>query len=89
MTKITIDIPDNKVQGVIDAFALAYGYQGKIQDGNGNEIDNPVTKAQFARNIINSFIKEVYVSAQVKGLDAQRQQTIVAASADVAGINTT
>lgn len=88
MANITITIPDDKLNNVIEAFATQYDYKEKIIDVNGNEINNPVSKVQFAKNIVNSFIKEVFISAQVKNLNIQRQQIIQTANEDVSNITT-
>jgi len=86
MANITITIPDAKLNAIVEAFATQYNYQDQITEDGMNYIPNPVSKAQFARNVINSFIKEVYVAAQVKELDATRVQTINTATAAVSDI---
>jgi len=85
MASFTITIPDGKVQAVIDAFAKQYNYQETIPDPNdpNKQIPNPVNKGQFAKNILLSFIKEVYIAAQVKDLEVTRQATIATAKANV------
>ena len=70
--EITITIPDEKKNEVIDAFATQYNYPTKVQNEEGVEIDNPITKGQFALNIVNSFIKEVYVAGQLKPLEEEK-----------------
>ena len=78
-----IEIPDNRVDEIIDGFAVQYGYQQKVKDTEGEEIDNPVTKAQFARNIIVSFIKEVYVASKIRDIETIRQKTIATAAEEL------
>ncbi len=87
MTQITIEIPEDKIQAVIDAFASNYNYPEQIKDENGVMIPNPTTKAQFARNIIKSFIKEVYVANQVKSIDEQKKVAINTANQEIDVIN--
>lgn len=84
--KITLTIPEDKKIAVIDAFALQYKYQDEVyQEGvDGEEgimIPNPVNKGQFAKNIIRTFIKEVYISAQVKPV--QEQGKVIAEQANI------
>lgn len=63
--KITIDIPDNIAGSVVDAFAEAYGYQAELVAEDGTASPNPQTKAQFAKEKVISFIKEVYKAHQL------------------------
>lgn len=54
-------------QRIIDAFCVMYKRPDRIIDKAGevisrNQIDNPVTKEEFTKNIIKSFIKEVVAS---------------------------
>ena len=88
MATFTITIPDDKVAAVIDAFASQYHYTTKIEDANGAMIDNPTSKAQFAKNVVNSFIKQVYIGAQIKALDATKQTTIATAETYMNDITT-
>ena len=85
MANFTIVIPDDKVAAVVQAFATQYGYQENIDDpaNPGTQIPNPINKAAFAKNIIRSFVREVYIGAQVKEIEATRQATIDTASADL------
>jgi len=73
---LKINIPDNLVKPLIDTFAAQYKYQAVAQDANGENIANPVSKAQFARNVIKSFIREVYVAGHVRDIDAQRAAVV-------------
>lgn len=63
--KITINIPDNIAESVVDAFAEAYGYQTELVAGDGTASPNPQTKTQFAREKVVSFVKEVYKAHQL------------------------
>ncbi len=84
--EITINIPDDKKDAVVDAFAIQYKYPKKTQDEDGNEIINPVSKGQFALNIINSFIKEVYVASKISPLEDQRKTIIETATTEIEGV---
>lgn len=82
---ITITIPTDKKDAVIDAFALQYKYQEEVDDGKGEGglMPNPVTKGQFALNIMRSFVKEVYVAAQVKPIQEQTKTIAQQASEEM------
>ena len=55
MAQLVIDIPDDKVADVLDAFAVQYNWN----PGLG-------TKAQFARNKVAEYVKSIYVLQQAK-----------------------
>ena len=57
----TITIPDNKVAEVIEAFAIMFGYPEIVEDVNGDDIPNPQSKAEFAKEKIREMIKETYL----------------------------
>jgi hypothetical protein len=76
---ITIIIPDNKKDAIIEAFASQYKYPSKIEDEGGKKIDNPVSKGEFALSIIKSFIKDVYVANKVDEFTVQRSDVSEAA----------
>lgn len=84
---ITITIPDDKKDAVIDAFAIQYKYQDKITDKDDKEIDNPISKGDFVLGIIESFIKDVYVANKVKEFEKQRNTVVTYAKDDVKEIN--
>lgn len=63
MATISITIPDNNLNDVIDALCDAYGYS--VQSG--------LTKAKFAKRVIADFVKEIYRSqVGAKAADAAR-----------------
>ncbi len=84
--KISINIPDDKKVAVVNAFATQYKYQASTTDEEGVETQNPVSKGQFALNIIKTFIKEVYISSQVQPLQDQRKTLIEKAKTDIDGV---
>ena len=74
MADITISIPTPLVSRVVDAFAGQYGYKTTIpnpQNPNAPEIPNPVSKSQFATNVVKSFVKEV-VKAYEANTEAEK-----------------
>lgn len=86
MANITIVIPDDKVTAVVDAFCTQYNYKETITGIDGEPLPNPTTKAQFAKNVIRSFIKEVYISASVKPLEDTRKTTIETAKTEIENV---
>ena len=87
MAQFKINIPDEKLGNYINAFAVVGKYQAQIQDANGDIVDNPMSKARFAKNMVKSYFREVYVAAQVKILDEERRAIIEAATIETSDIN--
>ena len=86
MAQIKINIPDNRLQGVIAAFCDVYHYQEKVPDGgpDGALIPNPQTKAQFAKAKMGEYIREIYVASKANtGMDELRRAAIIAAKAEI------
>ena len=67
---LTLTVPDAIKGDVVESFAYAYKYQDTI---NGQP--NPQTKAQFAKEIIKQFIREVYKKYKVE--TQLNQQTLI------------
>lgn len=78
MVTITIEIPNDLITDMVDAFAIQYNYPESIPDPENPSkmILNPVNKLQFAKNAVKSFIKEIYTGAQLSNLETTRQQLI-------------
>ncbi len=89
MAQITFNIPDDKIQGVRNAFADAYRYQAIIANPdfdpelpvdpvtNPETIDNPETKHQFFKRQVRQYVREVVKSFQAKSAgDTARQSAI-------------
>lgn len=78
---ITINIPDDKVTAIVEAFATQYQYQENIPnpdydaevEGSEETIPNPTNKPRFAKNVIRTFIKNVYVAGQVTPVAQQNE----------------
>lgn len=68
MAKITLDIPDNKVQMILDAFAGLYPIPEIPQDPNIK--DSPLipqfTKAEWAKRQVRHFILREVMNYQKK-----------------------
>ena len=97
MANITITIPDNYVQDVLDAFAYIYRYQEMIEDPDGvpgppdgeiPKIPNPESKAAFAKRMNANYIKEIYVTWKTK-IDGENAKAAVRQQAqeDIDAVN--
>ncbi|HYE75113.1 MAG TPA: hypothetical protein VEF04_17360 [Blastocatellia bacterium] len=58
MAQITINIPDDQAQRVLDAFAVKYGWTPTLTSPTGT-VQNPETKAQHAKRRVVEFIRSV------------------------------
>jgi len=80
MAKITIDIPDQYVEVVVNALAVAWGYPSVVEDEDEDLVPNPESKAAFVkRYLIQRIIKDTVKRVLVRQLiqptkDATRQE---------------
>lgn len=85
MASFTMDIPNDKVNDLLDAFAELYGYddsEGAPQEG--------VTKADFAKDKIRDYLREVFTAYKAKqAAESARQAAIDAATVDVTDFDIT
>jgi hypothetical protein len=65
MANITFNLPDDKVDAVVDAFCAQSGYQAMIW-GNDVQVPNPETKMQFTRRTLKQIMKTAYVTYQAE-----------------------
>lgn len=77
MAQITLNIPDQHVQRVIDAFVILYAYDPET---------STLTPAQFIRSKIRDYIKEVVVRSE---LTDRKQLVTEVLQAEVDGIDIT
>lgn len=88
MATITLDVPDAQEDRIYEAFATAFGYQEEIADPDdaGQTIDNPQSKADFAKERIASFITGTVASveaeaaateARVAAIDSVNQDVVI------------
>ncbi len=69
---------------VLDAVAYANGYAETVLDANGNLSPNPVTKAQFAKNVLKDWIKANVVAYEsAKAADQARQSAAETANSEI------
>ena len=86
MTVLSVTIPDAVVSRVVDAVAYGNGYNDFIIDPANpvNQIPNPMTKAQFAKNILKDWIKANVITYEAaKAADIARQNAIDDVNSDV------
>ena len=55
MAQITINIPDDKIAEFRDAFADAYGWKNKLDDGT----NNPESKAQHLKRRVIEYMRDI------------------------------
>lgn len=60
MAQFTFSIPDNQVNRIIDSLAVLTSWTPTIPDPNNpsQEIPNPISKNQNAKNTIMNFMKD-------------------------------
>ena len=56
---LSIVIPADQKQLVIDCFSINHGYRAKIVDGNNQEIDNPISAEDFAKSTMTTLISDM------------------------------
>lgn len=56
MKSITLEFEDSIAVRILNGFTSAHGYQSKIADIHGNEIDNPQTKKEFLEDKLIEFL---------------------------------
>jgi hypothetical protein len=56
MAKIEFNVPNENLAEVANALAWAGGYQDKVEV-NGELVDNPVTKGQFAKTAVIKYVQ--------------------------------
>jgi hypothetical protein len=84
MATLSITVPDAIVQRVLNGAAYYNGYQDQVQDGNGNLVPNPMTKVQFVKNIIKTYIKNCVTAYEAThAAEVARQAATDSAQADI------
>lgn len=76
MAQITLTIPDEHIQRILDAFAAVHGYD-PVNNG---------TKAQFARAKLRDFVKEIVVRHE---LSERQRQAVDKLQSEVDGMGIT
>ena len=82
--EITITIPDEIAARVVNGVAYQHGYADTIADENGDEIDNPETKAAYAKRMVIQNIKSAVRSYEaVQAAETARQSAINAVDSEI------
>ena len=63
MAKLTIEIPDEIANDVINILAKRFGYQDMVMEG-ATEIANPQPKSSFVKGSIINYLKTQYREAK-------------------------
>ncbi len=69
--KITLEIPDEQKDRVVDAICYLHGYEDVLVDMEGTETPNPQTKAKFAKAQIYTIIKNMVKTYEVRQAEEQ------------------
>lgn len=69
--RFSFNLPDDKFDAVIGAFANANGYQETIADSNNQVIPNPQTREQFAKK----FVRDLLIHSYAESLAQSAAQT--------------
>jgi hypothetical protein len=84
MAILSVTVPDAIAVRVLNAVAYYNGYTDMVWDMDGNQSPNPVTKAQFAKDVIKIFIKNVVVAYEaMKAAEDARQAATDAANSQI------
>jgi hypothetical protein len=84
MATISFTIPDNIAARVVDAIVYNNGYADQVYDTEGNQIPNPVSKSQWAKDVLKRWIKgNVVTYESARAADAARQAAIDAANTEI------
>jgi hypothetical protein len=87
MAKITINIPDTKLQRILNGLAYQYGYQDEIeQPGPGRrdtKVPNPETKQQFVRRMLKRLIIQAVQQYESNEAAEQARQAKVSEVGDL------
>lgn len=78
--KICIELEGDEtlLDGGIEAFCYQNNYQDKITDIEGNEIDNPQTKLDFAKDKLSDFMRQT-----IKAYNIEQAKILAAETAKV------
>jgi hypothetical protein len=84
MAILSITIPDDITARVISAVAYNNGYSDTVPDQNGQPVPNPLSKTQFAKDILKNWIKANVVSYEAtKAAEDARQAAEDAGVSDI------
>lgn len=89
MATFTLDIPANRIDGVINGSKIRYGYQEQVSDGEGGLIPNPETATQFAKRMLLEHVRSLYIEyAETQALSTRDAAVVTATTeADDLGVS--
>lgn len=61
MASISFNLPDDKIDAIVNAFSTQEGYQTMVWE-NDVLIPNPETRLQFTKKILRQIMKTAYVN---------------------------
>lgn len=65
MASISFNLPDDKIDAIVDAFSTQEGYQTMIWE-NDVQVPNPETRLQFTKKILRQIMKTAYINKQAE-----------------------
>jgi len=65
MASISFNLPDDKIDAIVDAFSTQEGYQTMIWE-NDVQVPNPETRLQFTKKVLRQIMKAAYVNHQAE-----------------------
>lgn len=74
MASVTINFADALAPRILDAFAAIYGWTATIETDEGT-INNPETKGQFAKRMVQQYVRSVVRDYEMKGALAAAKNT--------------
>ena len=77
---ITITIPEEYKQQIIDGFVYHHGYEDMIIDPEDppNLIPNPESKLAFSKRMFRGYVKRCVVNYELRGaVESARQQALI------------
>jgi hypothetical protein len=87
MVVLKINIPDDKLQGIVNGFCKKYQYQEYIIGPGGTPVSNPESKVQFAKARLLDYVKSMYIELKVElEVAATQSAALIAANTDMINV---
>lgn len=89
MPTFTLDVPVNRIDGVVGGSKIRYGYQEQVSDGEGGLIPNPETEIQFTKRMLLKHLQGLYIEyAETQALSTRDAAVVTATTeADDLGVS--
>lgn len=59
--QITYNIPDEIAADAVNALCWKNNYQAKILNASGEQVNNPESKAAFAKRMVLEYVRRTYI----------------------------